>query len=152
MSIVLEKNRSNALIVQTSSQILRAGISTLPVSTQTSQRKNEEKLLLFYSQARQLQVKHELIGAFFSSIRQYYLLHIWDRMTRYLPSFPYLYKEIFTLILTQKYSEFIIWIAIAISFKQIHRVAFYGSGCIKALSKLVSVVPTNNPVQRNQSY
>ena len=63
MSIVLAKNQSNALIVLTNSQILRAGTSTLPGSTQTSQRKDEEKLRLFSSQARQPQAKRELIGA-----------------------------------------------------------------------------------------
>jgi hypothetical protein len=41
MSILVpEKNRSNALIVQRSSQILRADISMLPFAIQTSQRKN----------------------------------------------------------------------------------------------------------------
>jgi hypothetical protein len=41
MSIVLAKNQSNALIVLTSSQILRGGINMLLVSTQISPEKGE---------------------------------------------------------------------------------------------------------------
>ena len=72
MSIVRAKNRLNAPIVQTSSQILRAGISTLPVSTQTCQRKDEEKLLLFKSQLRQPRMEREFYDTrdFFNSISQ----------------------------------------------------------------------------------
>ena len=71
--LVLAKNLLNAPIVQTSLRILRADTSTLPVYTQTSQRKNEEKLLLFKSQSRQSRMKRasEVYRGFLSTFHHW---------------------------------------------------------------------------------